>query len=794
MDQLRQDVVIAFRSLIKNPVITAAALISLGLGIGATASIFSAVDVFMFRPLNFEEADNVVAIWTADLERGRTSMSSSVPDVLDWRERSRFVDVAAANSTGMNFAEGDQPERLNGILATANLFDVLRKRPVLGRAFTREEERVEGARVVLLSDGLWRTRFASDRDVLGRIVSLDGVPHEIIGVLPPDMGLGNDADLWIPYRFTGEESRASRSMVVYGRIRDGADLDQARAELNVIQQGLAEAYPEDRGTSVTVNRLQDEWFDEGFRQGSMIAGTAVFFVLLIACANVANLLLARATARQREVALRTAIGAGRARIVRQLLTESMMLAIAGGLLGLLIAIAGVRWVRGLFPPFLEGVEGVTLNGRVILFTATISIVSGIIFGTAPALRGSRLDLRGLLTDANRGTTGARGNRLRTSLVIGEISLAVVLLIASVLLVHAYSTVRNVDLGFTTDRITMAVTLPEVKYPTGESMEAQQTQLLDRIRAIPGVESVAATHLLPFQGNSARLYTIPEEPAPEPGREPAVSIRYVSPGYFETMGIARVAGRVLADGDRRGGPAVAVVNQAMAQFHWPDRNAVGQRIRFGEIDHDIVGVVGDTRDFGPDEEAGRMVYLPLFQNNVRTMRLAIAAAAAPGSIMTAIRDAVREVDPEQPVYAISTLDTILAEDMSGNAAMMKVLGLLGLIAFLLAAVGVYGVMAYSVAQRTQELGIRMALGAQRNNVMSLVLRRGALITGLGIVIGLAISLGVTRALAFFLFGLSPYHPIAFASVPILLGLTGAIASLLPALRATRVSPLIALRSG
>jgi predicted permease len=527
----------------------------------------------------------------------------------------------------------------------------------------------------------------------------------------------------------------------------------------------------------------------------MIAGTAVFFVLLIACANVANLLLARATARQREVALRTAIGAGRARIVRQLLTESMMLAIAGGLLGLLLAILGVRWVRGLFPPSLEGVEGVTLSGRVILFTATISIVSGIIFGTAPALRGSRLDLRGLLTDANRGTTGARGNRLRTSLVIGEISLAVVLLIASVLLVHAYSTVRNVDLGFTTDRITMAVTLPEVKYPTGESMEAQQTQLLDRIRAIPGVESVAATHLLPFQGNSARLYTIPEEPAPEPGREPAVSIRYVSPGYFETMGIARVAGRVLADGDRRGGPAVAVVNQAMAQFHWPDRNAVGQRIRFGDIDHEIVGVVGDTRDFGPDEEAGRMVYLPLFQNNVRTMRLAIAAAAAPGgSIISAIRDAVREVDPEQPVYAISTLDTILAEDMSGNAAMMKVLGLLGIIAFLLAAVGVYGVMAYSVAQRTQELGIRMALGAQRNNVMSLVLRRGALITGLGIVIGLAISLGVTRALAFFLFGLSPYHPIAFASVPILLGLTGAIASLLPALRATRVSPLIALRSG
>jgi predicted permease len=453
----------------------------------------------------------------------------------------------------------------------------------------------------------------------------------------------------------------------------------------------------------------------------------------------------------------------------------------------------VRWLRGLFPPFLEGVEGVTLSGRVMLFTAAISILSGLVFGIAPALRGSMLDLRGLLTDANRGTTGARGNRLRTGLVVGEISLAVVLLIASVLLIHAFSSVRSVPLGFALDRTTMAVTLPATKYPTGESMEAFQTQLLDRVAAIPGVESVGATHLLPFQGNTSRSYVLPDEPPAEPGREPVVNVRFVSPNYFEAMEIPRIAGRSIGTGDRRGAPAIAVINQAMAQFQWPDRNAIGQRIRFGEVDHEIVGVVGNTRDFGPDDEGPRMVYVPLFQNDTRTMSLAVAGSAAPGAIVTAIREAVLEIDPEQPVYAVSTLATMLDDEMSGNAAMMKVLGLLGIIAFLLAAVGVYGVMAYSVAQRTQELGIRMALGAQRNDVMSLVLRRGALITGLGILIGTGISFAVMRGLAFFLFGVSPYHPIAFATVPVLLGLTGAVASLLPALRATRVSPLIALRT-
>jgi predicted permease len=563
--------------------------------------------------------------------------------------------------------------------------------------------------------------------------------------------------------------------------------------VNAIQAGIAANYTESRATSTTVRRLQDEWFDEGFRQGSLIAGTAVFFVLLIACANVANLLLARAASREREVALRTAIGAGRGRIVRQLLTESLVLGLGGGALGLIISIAGIRWLRGLFPPFLNGVEGVQLNGRVVIFTAALSILCGVIFGLAPALRGMRLDLRGLLTDANRGTTGARGHRLRSGLVAAEIGLSVILLVASVLLVQAFVKLRTTDLGLRTEIATVSITLPESRYETTESVESFHALLLDRIAAMPGVESVGATHILPFQGNSSRLYSIPDDPAPEPGREPAVNIRYVTRGYFETMGIRRISGRVIEDRDRTGALPVVVINERMAEFHWPGENAVGRRIRFGETDHEIAGVVSDTRDWGPDSEPGRMVYLPALQNGIRTLRLVIASPAEPAALAASIRDVIRNLDPDQPLYGVNTLRAILADELSGSAAMMNVLAVLGIIAFLLAAVGVYGVMAYTVAQRTPELGIRVALGAQRADVLRLVFRRGAWITGIGIATGLLGAVGVTRALAFFLFGVSPFHPIAFTTVPLALALTGAIATWLPALRATRVDPIIALRT-
>ncbi|MCI0436796.1 MAG: ADOP family duplicated permease, partial [Gemmatimonadetes bacterium] len=592
MDRLRQDVRFATRSLIKSPLITGAAVVSLALGIGANASIFSAIDVFMIRPLDFEESDRLVVVWTNNRERGWTSTSTSVPDYLDWRGESRTLELAAYTGTGVNLSGGERPERLDGIRVSANFFDVLRKRPLLGRGFRPEEERVDGPNVVVLGDRVWRRSFGSDAGIIGRLVNLDGEPYEVIGVMPPRVDFAQDPDVWLPLRFTGEESRSSRFLAVLGRIRPAADIDEARTDLNVLQARIADAFPENAGNGATIVTLQDEWFDEGFRQGSMIAGTAVLFVLLIACANVANLLLARAAGRAREIALRTAVGAGKGRILRQLLTESMVLALAGGALGLALSVAGIRWIRGLFPPFLEGVQGVTLNSRVVIFTAGISMLAGLVFGIAPALRASHLDLRGLLTDANRGNTAGRGGRLRSALVVAEISLSVVLLIASVLLVQAFVKLRTADLGFRTDVITAAVTLPSTRYATLESVNAFQTQLQDRLAALSGVESVGGVHALPMQGSSARYYAIPEEPPPEPGREPIVNVRWVLPGYLETMGIRQIHGRPIQRSDARDAPPVVVINERMAASHWAERNPAGQRIRFGDIDHEIVGVVAE----------------------------------------------------------------------------------------------------------------------------------------------------------------------------------------------------------
>ncbi len=794
MDRLRQDIRFAVRSLIKSPLITAAAIVSLGLGIGANASIFSAIDVFMFRPLDFEEADNLVMVWTNNRERGWTSTSTSAPDYADWRTESRTLELAAYTGAGVNLSGADRPERLEGTRVTANFFDVLRKQPVLGRGFTLEEERIDGPRVVVLGDAVWQRSFGADPGIVGRVVNLDGEPYEVIGVMPPRVGFGRERDVWLPLRFTGEESRSSRFLAVLGRIRVGADLERATAELNALQTRMAAAFPENAGNGATVIRLQEEWFDEGFRQGSLIAGTAVLFVLLIACANVANLLLARAAGREREVALRTAVGAGKGRILRQLLTESLVLALVGGAIGLLLSVVGIRWIRGLFPPGMSGVDGVTLNSRVVAFTAGISALAGLVFGIAPALRGTRLDLRGLLTDANRGNTGGHGSRLRSALVIAEISLSLVLLIASVLLVQAFVMLRTAPLGFRTDVVTAAVTLPATKYPGVESMDAFQTQLADRLAALPGVETVGAVHGLPMRSGSSRYYTIPEEPPPEPGREPIVNVRWALPGYLETMGIGLSAGRTIERSDARDAPPVVVINERMAASHWAGRNPIGQRIRFADVDHEIVGVVADTREWGPDDEAPRVAYLAAQQGaELRTLVYVVRGSGTISSLSESIRETVRALDPEQPVYGLSTMAEITNDEISGSLAMAKVLGGLGIIAFLLSAVGVYGVMAYSVAQRTQELGIRMALGAHRGSVLGLVLRRGAFVTGTGILIGLVVAASVTRLLSFFLYGVSPYHPLAVASVPIALGLTGMLASLLPALRATRVDPLIALRA-
>ena len=795
MDRILSDVRFALRALIKSPLVTGAAIASLALGIGANAAIFSAVDTFMIRPLQFEEADNLIVVWTSNEERGWTSASSSAPDYLDWRTESRTADLAAHSGAGLNLSGLDRPERLRALRITSNFFDVLRKRPALGRIFRPEEERASAARAAILSDGLWQRRFGADPAIVGQVINLDGEPHEVVGVMPPKIGFGSDPDVWIPLRFTGEEARNARFLQVLGRLRAGATLDDVRSEMGAIQSRLSAAFPaENAGNGANIVRLQEEWFDEGFRQGSLISGTAVLLVLLIACGNVANLLLARGATRAKEMALRMAIGAGRATLLRQLLTESVILALGGGLLAVPIAVLGIRGIQGLFPPGVPGTATIVLSGRVLIFMAAISIASGIAFGLVPALRLSRTNLRELLTDGGRGNTGVRGGRLRTGLVIAEIALSFVLLVSSVLLVKAFVQLRTADLGFQLDdRVTMGIALTGSRFPDRTSLQEFQRQLLDRLEGVPGAIAIGASNVLPMRGNTSRLYTIPDEPPPEAGREPSVSVRFVTPGYLEAMNIASTAGRSFAKSDVQDAPPVAVINARMAARHWPDASPIGSTIRIGGVDHEVIGVVGDTRDFGPDDDPVALVYMPMLQSEVRNLNLIVHTTEAPAAVANTIREAVRSLDPEQPVHDVNTLRAILEDDVSGSLAMTKVLGALGLVAFILAAVGVYGVMAYSVAQRRQELGIRMALGAQRGNVLGLVFRRGILITGGGIGIGLLLALGVTRLLSFFLFGVSPFDPVAFISVPLILGMTGMVASALPALRASRVDPLIALRA-
>jgi putative ABC transport system permease protein len=795
MDRFAADIRFAIRSLLRSPLVATAAVLSLGLGIGANASLFSAIDVFMIRPLDFDEADNLVAVWSTDTERGWTSASSSAPDYLDWRDRSRSLDLATWRYAGVNMSGTERPERLQAIEVTPNFFDVLRKRPVHGRGFTADEERAGGPGVAILGDAIWQRAFGGDPAVIGRILNLDGQPSEIVGIMPPRVRFERDPDIWLPMRFSGEELRNSRSLAVLGRIRDGYDIEAARADLSAVQSSLAREYPAtNANVGVTMTTLQEEWFDEGFRQGSLISGTAVLFVLLIACANVANLLLARAAGREREIALRGALGARRGTIARQLFTESLLLALVGGALGVALAVIGVRGVRGLFPPGFVGVDGIVLSGRVMAYAAAMTLASGFIFGLAPALRSARIDLRSLLTDGGRGNTPTRGGRMRTVLVVAEISLAMVLLVSSALLVQAFVQIRSNEPGFRIDDVvTMALTLPESRYADSERVNTFTNDLLDRVAALPGIDAAGAADALPMRGGSGRYYTIPTEPPPDPGREPVVDVRSITPGFLDALGIEVVAGRDFTSADSRDAPPIVLISQRMAELHWPDRDPLGERITFAGVDHEIVGLVEDTRDDGLEEDPVRIVYFAAQQRTPRTLNLAVHTSLPVDRVAESIREVVRGIDPEQPLYAVSTMATITADEMAGNLAMAKVLGALAIIAFVLAAVGVYGVMAYSVSQRTMEMGIRMALGAQRAAVRNLVIRKGALITGLGIGIGLAVALSVTRLLSFFLYGVSPFSPLPFISVTVAIALTGLVASLVPAIRATRVDPIVSLKA-
>jgi len=794
MGSILADIRFSFRSIRRSPGVIAVAVLSLGLGIGANVTIFSAVDVFMLRPLPYPNADRLVHVYSTVPERGWTYNSVSIPDFLDFREQSRTLDIAASYGGDVNLAGDQGPERLDGERISWNYFQVLQVVPVLGRTFTQEEERAGSHRVAIISHGLWQRRFGGDPSIINSEVLLDGVAHTIVGILPPKFRFREDlTEIWTPFGLTGEESRGSHFMAPVGRLRPGATLEQANAEIATIAERLAQAYPEtNQGWGAGVRDLRRQIFSDEFRMGSLISAVAVIFVLLIACANVANLMLARVAGRSRELTVRGALGAGRGRIARQLLTESMLVSFAGGVLGLGLSVVGIRGLVALMPSWFPRVDEIGIDPRVLAFAALITVATGIVFGIAPALQSSRLSFTDALKEGSRGSGGAGGHRLRKILVVSEVALALVLLVSSALLVQGFLRLQTADYGWNSDRLLVfRLALPQAEYQDESAVAGFYRELLPTLATLPGAEAVGGTSILPMQGNSNTFFEIPGRDIGSLRERPLTEVRTVFPDYFAAMETPLLRGRAFGEQDQPDAPPVVIVNEALADLYWPNEDPVGKQILLGGQTRTVVGVTGNTLDTG--QYPRPMTFVSAFQRPRWNMGLVVRTRGEPDDLVESVRAAVLRLDPKLPIYGVTTMPDLMKEQRGGDTIMAKIMMVLAAVALVLAVVGVYGVMAYAISQRTREMGIRMALGAQHGNVRSLVLKQGAVLAAIGIVAGIGVALLVTRSLATFLFGVSPFDPAVFGAVAVVLLLASLGATYLPARRATQVDPIQALRA-
>jgi putative ABC transport system permease protein len=795
MDIILQDVKYGRRALRRGKGLIAIAVLSLAIGISANTTIFSAVDVFMLRPLPYPESHDLHTIWLTNQDRGWGQVTFSAPDFLDLRDRSGTMSIAATTGGSFSLAGDFEAERLNGRYVTPNFFQVLGVQPARGRGFTPDEGIPGQEHVAVISDGLWRRRFGADPAAIGRPILLDGTSHTLVGVLPPGFWYDDpDLDVFTPLAFSGEESRSSYMYVLLGRLNEGSTPSQALEDAQRVMGQISEDFPEtSAGHGATMLSMHESVFDEGFKAGTLISTIAVAFVLLIACANVANLLLTHSAGRDREVALRGALGANRSRIVRQFLTEAVLVSGLGGLLGLLLSVPAIRGLVSIMPAEFPRVHEIGLSPRVLLYTAAVTVLTGMIFGLVPALQSSKTNVVNSLKEGTRGT-GATGARMRKVLVVAEVAMTLVLLVSSTLLVKAFAQIRLADLGFDrSDVLTLQVMLTENEYPDTSSVTTFHRQVAASLVAIPGVETIGATTILPLQGGSGAWYATSQEDYDDPAGRQVTWFRYLMPGYFGAMDIPILRGRGFEEGDRNGERRVAVINETMAQLHWPDVNPLGQDIVVGSGPREIVGVVADTRDLGAEVDVRPMTYFSALQGAPRFLDWAIEASVPLETLVEPVRNTVRSIAPTVPVYSVMSMDALIEQQLESDTIMAKIMSMLAGIALVLALGGVYGVMAYTVSQRTQELGIRMALGARTGNVMSMVVRQGTVLATFGVVIGTAVALAVTRGLARFLFGVSPFDPVVFGAVAVVLMGAGLVATYFPARRATKVDPIVALRT-
>ncbi len=808
LETLLRDLTYGFRTLLRKPLLTVTALLTLGLGIGANTAVFSVINATLLAPMPFLQPDRLMTLWEVHTTRGLGQVEMAPANYIDVRKQSRsFQAIGAWLETRVNLTGVAEPQRLNGMLVSDNLFRILGARPIIGRGFLPGEEEEKSAPVAVLAYGFWQRRFGSDAGIVGRSIQLDGQGVTVIGVMPeyfsfPTKGI----DLWLPLRMGPEQAsgRGDHYIHVIGRLRDGVDLSQSQSEIQTIATALEEQYPRTNdGVEMRLVPLEEYAFNEE-KPALVILFGAVALVLLIGCANVANLLLTRASERGREMTLRTVLGAGRGRLLRQLLTESLLLALLGGFVGLFLGFALVRVLSAQIAEALPQAAKISLDARLLAYTLGISLLTGLVFGLIPALKVSQAAPGGNLRGMEHQLASSRGaGRNQKILVVAQLALSFVLLSGAGLLIRSFANLVAVDPGFRPEQVqVVGVELPFSKYRTPEARWNFNDQLLDRVTSLPGVRSAGMISFVPLTRSSVFFsFSVDGRPLPGDMDLPQAIFRVISPGYFETMGIALLQGRHFSRGDNETAPRVAIINRTMATRFWPE-GAIGRRVKIGSLDSPnewmtIAGIVADVRQGGLNAGAEPQLYVPYRQDHrsfIAPSEVVVRSDLDGATLAPALRREVRAIDKDQPITGIDTMAAIVSRSVAGPRFRTLLLGLFATIALALSVIGIYAVVSYSVVQQTREIGLHMALGADPRRIVGDVLRRGLKLSTFGVAIGSLFAIGLARFLRTILFQVEPLDLTVFLSVPFLLVLVTVIACYFPARRAARLDPSAALRVG
>jgi putative ABC transport system permease protein len=799
MENLLQDIRYGVRMLAKKPVFSIIAIVTLALGIGANTAIFSVINAVLLRALPYHNSARLVALSTRDPGGDNDGLSS--PELQDYQTRmTSLEDLAGFQSQSVNLTGGERPERVRGAFVSSNFFKVFNLPPLVGRTFAEGEDRQGAEKLAVVNEKMWRERLQSDQNLGAKKLILNGEPYSVIGVVTSDFKqpFDPDVEVWMPMsHYPGNKGqREWRALFGMGHLKPGATLEQTQAEATMIAGQLAQAYPKENASRGARVELLRELMVRGIRPMLWLLFAAVGVILLIACANLANLLLARGLARQKEIAVRAALGAGRWRLIRQLLTETTLIALIGGTGGLLIAYWGLFALLKLPQNFVNAEEA-TLDTRVLLFALGVSVITGWLFGLVPALQLAKPQLQSFLKEGARGSgEGSRWNRVRSAFVVVQVALSLLLLVSAGLLIRSFDKLLRVDVGFKTERLlTLEYRLPRTKYKEAAAQWNFHRQVVERLQEVPGVQSASLVRGLPFSGNGGTVaITLPDREVPQKGAEPQVMFNTAMPNYFETIGIPLLKGRLFGKEDQANTPAVVVINRTMAERFWPNQDPLGKQVKLVEDESTatVIGVVGDAKHYWLEEEQRPQMYDVYSQDPGIFATVVLRTSVDPLSLTEQVRQAIWKVDADQPMWKIRTVEFLVNRSTADRKFLMALMGIFAVLALMLTIIGLYGVISYLVNQRTQEIGIRMALGAQMGDILRMVLKQGMVLVLTGVALGLTAAWLLTRLMSRLLYQVSATDPLTFAGIAALLITVALLACYIPARRATKVDPLVALR--